>query len=119
MNLRFWLLALLWLPAGVVAITLARFGLADGLAVHTAELPMAAVSLAVVAPCGLPLALGCRRLWRLGRRRTAWAAGALLGSVTAGLTIIAGLLGPIAIAICAMLLSLPAWAMAWTFARRR
>ena len=27
---------------------------------------MAVSSLVVVAPCGLPLTLGCRRLWRLG-----------------------------------------------------
>ena len=28
-----------------------------------------AASLVVVTPCGLPLALGCRRLWRLDYRR--------------------------------------------------
>ena len=36
---------------------------------------MAVPSLVFVAPCGLPLALGCRRLWRLGFRRAAWWAG--------------------------------------------
>ena len=63
--MRFWLLALVWLPAGVVAVTLVRFGTTAGFAMHPADLPMAAASLALVAPCGLPLALGCRKLWRL------------------------------------------------------
>ena len=31
--------------------------------------PMMAGSLVLVAPCGLPLALGCRRLWR---RKRVW-----------------------------------------------
>ena len=118
MNMRFWLLALVWLPAGVVAVTLARFGTTAGFAMHPADLPMAAASLALVAPCGLPLALGCRKLWRLGRRRTAWLAGALLGLVTTGSTIIAGLLGPVAIAVCAVVLSLPVW-LAWLWLARR
>ena len=43
---------------------------------------MAVLSLVFVAPCGLPLALGCRRLWRLGFRRAAWWAGIGLGAVT-------------------------------------
>ena len=43
---------------------------------------MAAPSLIVVAPCGLPLALACRRLWWLGFRRAAWSVGAALGTVT-------------------------------------
>ncbi len=118
MNMRFWLLAFLWLPAGVVAVTLARFGMAYGFAIHPANLPMAAASLALVAPCGLPLALGCRTLWRLGHRRTAWSAGALLGFATTGSTIVAGLLGPVAIVLYTAFLSLPAWVMAWYLARR-
>ena len=40
-----------------------------------AAVPMMVGSLVPVAPCGLPLALGCRRLWRLGYRRGAWMAG--------------------------------------------
>ena len=67
---RFWTLALLWLPAGVIATAVVRFG-ADGRpaaepAMWLATVPMLAGSLVPVAPCGLPLALGCRRLWRLG-----------------------------------------------------
>ena len=74
-------------------------------------------SLAVVAPCGLALALGCRRLWRLGYRRGAWWAGIALGAMTVAASVFAGLLGPVAIAICAVVLSLPIWA-AWYWLSR-
>ena len=72
----FWALALLWLPAGVVAQALVRFlpetGPQAGAGLSAAMLPLLAGSLVLVAPCGLPLALGCRRVWRLGYRRGAW-----------------------------------------------
>ena len=73
---------------------------------------MAAASLAVLAPCGLPLALGCRRLWRLGYRSGAWWARIALGAMTVAASLFAGLLGPVAIAACAAIFSLPVWA-AW------
>ncbi|MCY4318608.1 MAG: hypothetical protein OXE76_05325 [Alphaproteobacteria bacterium] len=74
-------------------------------------------SLAVTVPCGLPLALGCRRLWRLGYRRAAWAASIGLGVLTVWAVLVAGLLGAVAIpgsasgagAVGAALLSLPVW----------
>ena len=75
-------------------------------------------SLAVLAPCGLPLALGCRRLWRLRYRRAAWIAGIGLGAVSVAASVVAGLLGPVAIAIYAVVLSLPVWAAWWWLARR-
>ena len=75
-------------------------------------------SLAVLAPCGLPLALGCRRLWRLRYRRAAWIAGIGLGAVSVAASVVAGLLGPVAIAIYAVVLSLPVWAASWWLARR-
>ena len=72
----FWALALLWLPAGVVAQGLVRLvpetGPQGGAGLTPAMLPVLAGSLVLVAPCGLPLALGCRRVWRLGYRRGAW-----------------------------------------------
>ena len=105
----FWPLALLWLPAGVVAQAMLRFGPS---AVAFADSGEALGSLSIAVPCGVPLALGCRRLRRLGYRRGAWAAGIGLGLPTVWITVIAGLLGPVAIAVSAAVLSLPAWA-AW------
>ena len=72
----FWPLALLWLPAGLVAtaaVRAVRARVAGG-GMVPAMLLMTAGSLVFFAPCGLPLALGCRRVWRLGYRRGAgWA----------------------------------------------
>ena len=115
----FWALALLWLPAGVAAQAVVRFapGTGDALGVVLAMLAAGAGSLAPAAFSGLPLALGCRRLWRLGYRRGAWLAGIVLGTITVAATVAAGLLGPLAVAICALVLSLPVW-IAWRrFAR--
>ena len=72
----------------------------------------------LVAPCGLPLALGCRRLWRLGYRRGVWRAGIVLGAVTVAASLVAGMPGPVAIALYAAGLSLPAW-IAWRWLARR
>ena len=110
----FWPLALLWLPAGVVAQAALRFPPDAWSAALTAD-----ASLAVLAPCGLPLALGCRRLWRLGYRRGAWRTGIAFGAVTVAVTVVAGLFGPEAVAVCAAVLSLPVWAAWWWLARSR
>ena len=119
---RFWALALLWLPTGVVAQAIVRFGADSGPPAEPgmwlATAPMMAGSLVPVAPCGLPLALGCRRLWRLGYRRGAWTAGIGLGAVTVVASVVAGLLGPIAIALYAVVLSVPVW-VAWYWLLRR
>ena len=121
----FWLLALLWLPAGVMATAAVRFLPGTGGAqppgvwvMWVMTILMAVLSLVFVAPCGLPLALGCRRLWRLGFRRAAWWAGIGLGAVTVAASLVAGLLGPIAIAVYAAVLSLPVWIAWWWLARR-
>ena len=118
----FWALALLWLPAGVVAQALVRFlpetGIQADAGLPAAMLPMLAASLVLVAPCGLPLALGCRRVWRLGYRRGAGWAWIGLGAVTVAASVVAGLLGPIAIAIYAIALSLPVWGAWWWLAHR-
>ena len=119
---RFWALALLWLPAGLVAQAVVRFGVDFGPATEPgmslATVPMMAGSLVPVAPCGLPLALGCRRLWRLGYRRGAWLAGVVLGAVTVATSLVAGLLGPLAIAVYAVMLSAPVW-LSWYWLARR
>ena len=117
---RFWLLALLWLPVGVAATAAVRFAPGAGAAEALMWLPMflmSVASLVVVAPCGLPLALGCRRLWRQGYRRAAWAAGIGLGAVTVAASLVAGLLGPVAILVYAIVLSLPVWAACWWLGR--
>ena len=75
-------------------------------------------SLAFVAPCGLPLALGCRRLWRLRYKRLACAAGIGLGVATIAASVVAGLPGPVAIAVCAVVLSLPVWGSWWWLAHK-
>ena len=117
----FWLLALLWLPAGVMAAAAVRFipdaTASAGPGMWPVTLLMSAGSLVFVAPCGLPLALGCRRLWRLGYRRAAWMAGIGLGAVTVAASLVAGLLGPLAIAVYAAVLSLPVW-VAWLWLAR-
>ena len=69
-------------------------------------------------PCGLPLALGCRHLWRLGYRRGSWWAGVALGAMTVAASVSAGLLGPVAIALCAVIFSLPAWGAWWWLAHK-
>ncbi len=119
---RFWALALMWLPAGVVASALVRFGpglppsaLGPWLATMVVD---GGASLVLMAPCGLPLALGCRRLARLGHRRGAWVAGGGLATVTVAAALPAGLLGPIAMAICAVALALPVWGAWWWRAAR-
>ena len=79
----FWPLALLWLPVGVVTTTAFRFmperTPSEMTGMWLQMVLMAAPSLIVVAPCGLPLALACRRLWWLGFHRAAWGVGAALG----------------------------------------
>jgi len=117
---RFWALALLWLPGGVMALAAARFAPGAEPGAWLGQALMSASSLVPVAPCGLPLALGCRRLWRLGHRRSAWAAGRVPGTATVPAATVAGLLGPLAVAACATVLGLPVWAVAvWLAWRRR
>ena len=106
----FWLVALLWLPFGVFVTAAVHFWTAS-----EGWTPMLLSSAATLAPCGLPLALACRRLWWLGWRRAAWAMGVVLGGVTAPL--VAGLPGPLWIAVWAVLLSLPAWVVWWWLSR--
>ncbi len=114
-GLLFWAAALLWLPAGVVASAAIRFGPS---AVEPGSLltamAMASSSLVVASVCGLPLALACRRLGRLGHPRLAWIGGAVLGVATVAASLLAGLFGPLGIAVAALVLSAPVWiAVVW------
>ncbi|MDE0202978.1 MAG: hypothetical protein OXK73_11160 [Rhodospirillaceae bacterium] len=117
----FYAAALLWLPAGLLVSAAVRFGptaIAPGEGA-TAAL-MALPSLIVAAVCGLPLALACRRLGRLGRARAAWIGGAALGAATVAASLPAGLFGPPGVAIVAVVLSLPVWiAVLWLRRRAR
>ena len=112
-------LALAWLPIGILAISLVR-GLAflGELSVLASVLP----SLLVTAPFGLPLALACRLVHGLQRPRAAWVAFAVLAPLTVLASIAAGLLGPIGIALYAIVLSVPAWllyaVLRWRTAKR-
>ena len=111
----FWAAALLWLPAGVVVSAAIRFG---PTAVAPGELltamAMASSSLVVASVCGLPLAIACRRLGRLGHPRVAWIGGAVLGVATVAALLPAGLFGPVGIAVVALVLSAPVWiAVVW------
>ena len=82
----FWPLALLWLPVGVAVQAAARFVPATDAprqpGVWVAAVLMSAASLVVLATCGLPLSLVCRRLWRFRHlyRRAAGATGIGLGA---------------------------------------
>ncbi len=122
-RVGFWVLGLLWLPAGIMATAAVRFPPEAGPMTEPAMWITAAVmsvqSLVFVAPCGLPLALACRRVWRLGHARAAWAAGVGLGAITVAASLVAGLLGPIGILAYALVLSAPVWIAAWWLARRR
>ena len=58
---------------------------------------------------GLLLTLACRRLWRRGYARAAWVAMAVLAPVTIAASLLAGLLGPVAVLAYAAVISLPVW----------
>ena len=115
----FFIVALLWLPVGLVVSALLR-GFGFGGAPDTPAIALLAplLSLVVVAPAGLPLALACRQLRRLGYVRITWVAAAVLALATVAAALVAGLLGPLAIAIYAVILSLPVW-IAVALRRRR
>ena len=58
------------------------------------------------------------RPWRLWALALLWLPGVGLGVVTVTLSLPAGLLGPFAIAVCAVAIRLPAWG-AWRWLARR
>ena len=82
----------------------------------------AAGALILVTSGGLPLAFGCRRPWGLGYREGAWWGGVAFGAATDAASVFAGLLGPGAIAVCAMVFSLLVFSetpsLRWRFRER-
>ena len=74
-----WVLALLWVPTGLLAQAAVRFSSKPGAWLPTT---LMAVDLGFRRHFGPVLALSCRLLWRLRYRRVAWAAGVGLGVAT-------------------------------------
>ena len=97
------MLALGWLPASILLCALLR-----------QQIPPLTtwLSLWPAALAGLPLAGATWRLQRLGRFRMARWLMVLLGTATVPVTLVAGLLGPVAIVVAAGVVSLPAWLVA-------
>lgn len=100
----FILLSLLWLPLGMQLVAVAR---GFSLIIE----PQAWLDLVFLAPFGVPLALACRLLWRGRHVVSAWVAFIVLAPATVWAVLIGGLFGPLGIAIYAIVLSLPAWAV--------
>ena len=74
--------------------------------------PSSLVALSAAAPCGIPLALGCRRLDRLGYPGPALVAWVALGAASA-----ADLPGTLPVGVQAILACLPVWVVAWRLSR--
>ena len=102
----------LWLPLGVAALGLLRFGLQPGLVSAPALLGLVAAW-----PGGIPLTAALQRL-RARSRRAAAACAALLGPLTVLAATVGGLFGPPGIWIYAGIVSLPAWLVLWLLQRR-
>ena len=107
-RFRFWLPALLWLPGGIIADEVLRTGSAEQVMT-----PSSLVALPAVAPFGLPLALACRRLGRLG-----YPGPALVAWVALGAAAVAGLLVSLPVGVRAILVSLPVWLAVWRLTPR-
>ena len=103
-RLAAWVFALAWFPAG--------FHVATAVAAGEMRWPADVdtwLMLAVLAPGGLSLATACGGLWRRGHGVAAWAAVAVLVPAIVGGSVAADPLGPVAIAACAVVASLPVW----------
>ena len=82
MMVGFWVLALLWLPA----VEVGDYFFSVVLWMDRMEPPIgypqvlmgSVPAFLILAPMGSPSALLCRELWRLGYRRMAWSAGAVV-----------------------------------------
>ena len=111
----------LWLPIGVVILSVLRFGRIPGLSLDVVpmlfSLPAMVFGLALAWPGGIPLTRALERLYTLSRPAT-YACAAVLAPLTVGAATIGGLLGPIGIWIYAGIVSLPAWLVLWLLQRR-
>ena len=97
-RVRFWLLALTWLPllfCGFWVFGILHQVLVSGFPMEILVdrfatlwpviLKYLAISLIVLGPIGIPPALLCRRIWQSGNRRTAWAAWIAMAAMTVAL----------------------------------
>ncbi len=107
-RFRFWLPALLWLPAGMIAGEVLRTGSAEQVMT-----PSSLMELPAVAPFGLPLALACRRLARSG-----YPGPALVAWLALGAAAVADLPGALPVGVQVILVSLPVWLAAWRLTPR-
>ena len=144
-RVRFWLLALAWLPllyCGFWVFGFLHFVLVFGMPMeivveryvpHWPRIPKYLVaSLAVLGPIGLPPALLCRQVWRSGHRRTARVAWIAMAAITAvllfrygiptnadhGLVIVVIHLLPVWIVVYLAIFSAPLWIAVLLLERR-
>ncbi|MCY4382562.1 MAG: hypothetical protein OXE44_05365 [Nitrospinae bacterium] len=107
-RLKFWMPALLWLPAGMIAGEVLRAGSEEWVTA-----PFALVELLLAVPFGVPLALACRRLTRSGYPGPALVAWLALGAAS-----VADLPGTLPVGVRAVLASLPVWVAVWRLTPR-
>ena len=102
----------LWLPLGVLVLSVIRFGLdpgfAPGIVQTLVSVPAMIIGLAFTWPGGIPLTRALERLYPLSRPAT-YVCAAVLCPLTVGAATVGGLFGPPGIWIYAGIVSLPAW----------
>ncbi len=99
----FWLPAITWLPAGITL-----WGMSYGANEPPAWFAILAAT--IFAPCGLPLALGCRQIARIGHLRWAWACMIGFGVLTLAGPFVPGIAGLLLTLLLAPALGLAVWA---------
>ena len=103
-RLAAWVLALAWFPAG--------FHVASAVGAGEMRWPADVDSwliLGVLAPAGLPLATACGGLWRRGHGVAACLALTVLVPAIVTGSVVLDPFGPVAVAACAVVASLPVW----------
>ena len=111
----------LWLPIGVVVLSVIRFGFDPsfftGFVPMLFSLPAMVFGLVFSWPGGIPLTRALERLHPVSRPAT-YACAAVLCPLSVGAATIGGLFGPPGIWIYAGIASLPAWLVLWLLRRR-
>ena len=106
----------LWLPIGVVVLSVIRFGFdpsfSTGFVPMLFSLPAMVFGLVFAWPGGIPLTRALERLHPVSRPAT-YACAAVLCPLSVGAATIGGLFGPPGIWIYAGIVSLPAWLVLW------